>query len=87
MSDKLPPVHYMYDTAAVYQIRVCGKIKPNWSDRLEGMTISSSHTQGGGCVTTLEGELHGQPALFGVLRTLYDERLTVLSVARLTAED
>ncbi len=87
MSDQLPATHYMYDAIAVYQIRVCGKIKPNWSDRLEGMTIRLSHEPGGACITTLEGKLHGQPALFGVLRTLYDERLTVLSVARLAADD
>jgi hypothetical protein len=83
VSDQLTTVPYVYDSTALYQIRVMGKIKPNWSDRLEGMSITLSHGRGRGCITTLKGVLQGQSALFGVLRTLYDERLTLLSVTRL----
>ena len=81
--DQQTSTGYVYDSIAVYQVCVYGEITPDWSDRLEGMTITASHGPGKTCVTRLEGRLHGQPALFGVLRTLYDQRLTLVSVTRL----
>ncbi len=65
---------------AMYRVRVIGRLDPNWSDRLEGMKISESTTPGGEVVTALEGQLADQAALSGVLDTLYQLHLPVLSV-------
>jgi hypothetical protein len=70
-----------FDQPAVYKIIVQGRIDQTWSYRLEGMTICETMNQTGS--TTLEGKLGDQAALAGVLNTLYELHLTVLSVKRL----
>jgi hypothetical protein len=75
-----------FDSPATYQISVQGRINPTWSDRLEGMTIDLIKGEGDSPVTTLAGELSDQAALFGVLNTLYNLHLPVLSVECLRVE-
>ncbi len=65
---------------AVYRIRVQGKLDNNWSERLAGMTITVDSQENGRPVTTLEGLLTDQAALSGILNTLYDLHMPVLSV-------
>jgi len=72
-----------FDRPATYQISVQGQIDPTSSEILGGMTISPSLGEASPPVTTLEGELNDQAALAGVLNTLYELHLTVLSVERL----
>jgi hypothetical protein len=62
---------------------VQGRIDQCWSDRLEGMLIFLNPVKEKSCVTMLVGELSDQAALAGVLNTLYELRLPVLSVKRL----
>jgi hypothetical protein len=69
-----------FDRPAAYQISILGQIDPSWSDRLEGMTIYPSSGGADSPVTTLEGELSDQAALAGVLNSLYELHLSVLSV-------
>ncbi len=69
-----------FDRPAAYQIRVQGRIDPDWSDRLAGMTICLTAEEASPPVTTLQGELGDQAALAGVLNTLYELHLPVLSV-------
>lgn len=69
-----------FDHPANYQISVLGRIEPTWSDRLEGMTIYPSYGGADSPVTTLEGVLSDQAALAGVLNSLYELHLAVLSV-------
>jgi hypothetical protein len=69
-----------FDRPAAYKIRVQGKIDPDWSDRLAGMTIHLTAEEACPPVTTLKGELSDQAALAGVLNTLYELHLPVLSV-------
>ena len=69
-----------FDQPAAYLIRVQGKVDPYWSDRLAGMTIHLTMEEARPPVTTLEGELSDQAALAGVLNTLYELHLPVLSV-------
>jgi hypothetical protein len=71
-----------FDRPAIYQIRVQGQIDPSWSDSLEGMAIYLVTAEGKPAVTTLKGELLDQAALAGVLNTLYEMHLPVLSVNR-----
>jgi len=72
-----------FDIPATYQIVVQGKIDQTWSDRLESMLIYLNQVDGEPCETKLEGELSDQAALLGVLNTLYELHLTLLSVRRL----
>ena len=73
-----------FDRPATYQISVQGMIDPDWSDRLAGMTIGLVREEACPPVTTLKGELSDQAALVGVLNTLYELHLPVLSVLCLT---
>ena len=68
------------DQPARYSIRVVGYLDQNWSDRLSGLTITSSSHSGRKDITTLSGVVIDQAALFGVLKALYDMRLPLISV-------
>ena len=69
-----------FDRPAIYQISVQGRIEPDWSDRLAGMALRLTTQDGRPPVTTLDGELSDQAALLGVLNSLYELHLTILSV-------
>jgi hypothetical protein len=64
----------------MYKIIVQGRIDQTWSYRLEGMAIQEGKLDKDASITTLEGELSDQAALAGVLNTLYELHLLVLSV-------
>ena len=70
----------LFDHPATYQIRVQGRVNPDWSDLLAGMAIYLTISEDNPYVTTLEGELRDQTALAGVMHTLYELHLPVLSV-------
>jgi hypothetical protein len=77
----LPSKHPIpFDRPATYRIRVQGRIAPAMSDILGGMMISQATVEASPPVTTLEGELRDQTALAGVLNSLYELHLPVLSV-------
>ena len=63
---------------AIYRIKVEGCLNASWSDRIEGMNITSMAGQGD--TTVLVGRLQDQAALSGVLNTLYELHFPVLSV-------
>ena len=83
---KRSPKPYHFDAPAVYKICVQGSLEPKWSERLEGMAISVMESADASPVTTLEGNLLDQAALSGVLNTLYDLHLPVLSVERVSSD-
>jgi hypothetical protein len=68
------------DTPATYRIRVQGYLDSRWSDRLGGLTITTSSQGDEPAVTTLDGEVLDQAALAGVLSALYNLHLPLLSV-------
>ena len=68
------------DMPAAYRIRVLGSLKASWFDRLEGMTIGVTPARQYLVVTTLSGILADQAALVGVLNSLHELRLMILSV-------
>ena len=68
------------DTPATCRIRVKGYLDSRWSDRLAGLTITTSSQGDDPAVTTLEGEVLDQAALAGVLSALYNLHLPLLSV-------
>jgi hypothetical protein len=67
-------------TPAKYRIKVLGELDEKWSDRLGGMSVTIDRSGKQGSVTTFVGPLRDQAALSGVLCTLYELHLTVLSV-------
>jgi hypothetical protein len=67
-------------TEATYRIKVQGYLGKNRSDFLSGMTITTTSQGDQGTVTTLEGQLRDQAELSGVLNTLYELHLPILSV-------
>lgn len=81
-----PKYRFPFDAPATYKIRVQGKIAPKWSARLEGLSIRVAESADVGSVTILKGELIDQAALAGVLNSLYDMHLPVISVKRLKKE-
>ena len=65
---------------AIYRIRVRGHLDPKWSERLEGMNITEVRHSEKDDQTILVGRLADQAALAGVMNTLYEQHLPVLSV-------
>lgn len=65
---------------AEYLIVIEGNLSISWSERLAGMSITT--TGGKDCVTTttLKGALVDQAALFGVLNTLHDMNYHLVKV-------
>jgi hypothetical protein len=64
--------------AGRYEIRLKGHLGPRWAARFDGMTLT---TRPDG-TTLLEGPVVDQAALHGLLRTLGDLGITLLSVTR-----
>ena len=70
------------ETSATYRIRVQGKLDESWFDRLGNMAITPEAVDDP-AVTILVGHLPDQAALSGVLNTLYEMHLPLLSVENL----
>jgi len=68
------------DQPALYRIRIKGELEESWSDRMAGMQIRRQTEEDGSIMSTLEGHLIDQAALFGVLVALYNMRLPLISV-------
>jgi len=63
---------------AEYQIHIQGRLDAGWSDRLAGMSITTSSGRDRAPQTILEGAIVDQSALLGVLNTLHDLGYAVL---------
>jgi hypothetical protein len=87
MMNKPNRIPLPFDSPAIYQVIVRGQIDPTWSDHLEGMTIRSVTVKSIPPFTTLEGELSDQAALAGVLNTLYELHLPLISVTCLSSNN
>jgi hypothetical protein len=64
-----------------YQIHICGKLDPKWSEWFAGFSIT--HTNG---ETVLQGAVADQSALYGILAKIHDLGLTLIRVERLSEE-
>ena len=76
---------YLLDARNEYRIVIHGTLDAGWSDRLGGMTISAIRLADGTTATTLIGDLADQSALVGVVNTLHDLGLSLMSVERVPA--
>lgn len=66
---------------ATYQITVQGIIDPNHSVFFGDMKISTTSRAGQASVSTLSGNIKDQSALLGMLNTLNNMRLPIISIA------
>ena len=73
-----PKTPTMHDPA-IYQIHVRGRLPATWSDRIGGMQITEIRGPDGKPETILVGRLADQATLAGILNTLYELHLPVLS--------
>lgn len=65
-----------------YRICVRGQLDPSWTDRMAGLQITAT-ADPDGPLTTLQGPVRDQSELIGVLDTLNDLNLTLVSVQSL----
>ncbi len=77
---------FPFDKPGNYRIRVQGFLDESWSERLGGMRISTGSRGDQGSVTALVGLMRDQAELAGVLNSLYELHLTLLSVEYLNGE-
>lgn len=68
-----------HDESAVYQIRLRGHLGPHWSEWFGGMTITLEENGD----TVLTGRVADQAALHGLLRSVRDLALPLISLNRL----
>jgi hypothetical protein len=74
--------HSESDGPMLYRIQVLGRLDDNWSSWLD--TMAMTYDCG---VTTLTGPIVDQAALRGILSTIWDSNLTLISVQRIGADD
>lgn len=67
--------HQQTSGPAYYEIRVAGRLSPDWADWFEGLTVTYSEG-----VTILEGPVADQAALHGYLAMVRDLALPLLSI-------
>jgi hypothetical protein len=71
---------FSFQKPAVYKIVVQGKLDKKWSERVGGMQINIGPSQDQTPVSVLVGQINDQAALSGVLNTLYEYHVTIISV-------
>ena len=69
-----------FSQPATYRITVKGHLDNSWSDRLGNMMITPSLHEDQRMITTLTGCVRDQAELFGVLNTLYELHIPLLTV-------
>jgi len=74
-------INFPFSRSGNYHIRVLGLIDNNGVGKLGSLRIVSSSIENKeGLVTELEGKIRDQAELAGVLNSLYEMHLTLLSV-------
>jgi hypothetical protein len=70
----------------IYEIVVQGHLDEQISYWFEGLTLANGFDDGGAPTTTLSGRLVDQAALHGVLDTIRDINVPLISVRRIVVE-
>lgn len=86
MSERQPRTSVDFAGPARYRIVVQGVLSEHWRDRLAGLAITTASPPGAAPRTTLLGGIRDQAELNGVLDTLYNLHLPILSVETLDDE-
>ena len=69
-----------FTSQATYQIFIKGFLDESWSDRLNDMTIGHLNSDAGLPVTKLCGKVQDQAELLGVLNSIYEMHLPLISL-------
>ena len=85
MTQKIEP-EFSFQKPAMYKIQVQGELKESWSERLQGMQINVERSSDAKPESILIGQIDDQAALSGVLNTLYDFNMTIISVQMLQSK-
>jgi len=72
-----------FSAAGNYRIEVQGHLRPDWSDRFGAMQMITSLPEANNATTVLKGHVSDQAELAGILNTLYELHLPLLSVQHL----
>jgi hypothetical protein len=75
-----------FDVPATYRIIVKGRIDQLWCEDLGGMDIRIESPENEPAITILNGLVRDQAELMGIMNSLYELHMTVLSVEQ-TAVD
>ena len=75
-----------FGASAFYRIVVQGTLRPDWSDRLAGLAITTTSQGDRAPHTALVGKIRDQAELSGVLDTLYGLHLPILKVEQVEEE-
>ncbi len=68
----------MKETAAIFEIRIRGRLTPDWSEWFQGLAIGEQDNG----ETVLAGPVRDQAELFGLLLKIRDLGLELISVNR-----
>jgi hypothetical protein len=69
-----------FQKPAVYKIKVQGEINGSLANRLGGLQINVNRSKSNTLETVLIGQINDQAALSGLLTTLYDFHIPIISV-------
>jgi len=69
-----------FSSGAYYKLCVLGYIDDSWSDRLGGMAIELAFSADKKPITFLEGPVTDQAELIGIVNSLYQMHLPLISV-------
>ena len=84
MSDINKNPDHSFTRPAIYKIVGQGKIDYKLADRMLGLQLNVEKGEGQKYFSTLIGNIDDQAALSGILNTLYDMHITVVSVQMLS---
>jgi hypothetical protein len=76
-----------FSDSATYRIVIEGTLSSDWSDRLAGLAVTTTRPESRPPRTILEGRIHDQTELNGVIATLYGLHLPILMVEKLEDEN
>jgi hypothetical protein len=81
-----PVVTLRVDQPARYQVKLLGRLGAHRGETLDDFAISTTADDGAPAVTTLQGRVADQAALFGLLSRIRDLGLPLLLVECLAGE-
>ena len=87
MTFKNMGIDLKFTSPASYRIGVKGFLDESWSDRLSGMNIHNEVSGRTTPIAFIEGQVRDQSELFGVLNSLYEMHLPMLSLELLNGSD
>ena len=84
MTEENKDLEYNFTRPAIYKIVAQGKIDYKLADRMLALQVNVEKGEGQKYYSTLIGKINDQAALSGILNTLYDMHITVISVQMLS---